>query len=264
MILERKVAIIYGAGAIGGAVAREFAREGATVYLAGRTRTKLDVVARDIVDAGGVAHVAEVNALDVDAVRAHVEHVSRHTGRIDVMLNALGASHVQGRLLTEMSRDEFMSSVNFHMQTHFTTVQPSAAQMMKQQSGVILTITTPGGRLAGPGFIGNAAASGAVEAFSRALAGELGAHGIRVLCLRPDAMPETLATSYVGPMFSEIAERNGTTAEAMLEGRVQASSLIKRSPRLAEIAAYAAFVASDRAACMTGAIANLTSGTVVD
>lgn len=264
MILGGKVAIIYGAGAIGGAVAREFAREGATVFLAGRTQQKLDAVANDIRSFGGTAQVAVLDALDEEAVAAHANSVIAQTGHIDVMLNALGAHHVQGRLLTEMSLEQFMSSVDFHMKTHFTTVKAVVSQMVKQRAGVVLTITTPGGRLTGAGFIGNGAASGAVEAFSRCLAGEVGPSGIRVICLRPDAMPETLAQSYVGPMFSEIAARNGTTAEAMLEARMQATSLIKRSPRLAEIAAYAAFVASDKAASMTGAIANLTGGTVVD
>ena len=150
------------------------------------------------------------------------------------------------------------------MKTHFTTVNAVAAHMVKQGAGVILTVTTPGGRLSGPGFIGNASASGAVEAFSRCLAGELGPSGVRVICLRPDAMLETLADSYVGPMFTEIAERNGTTAVEMLTARAQATALLRRSPRLADIAAYAAFVASDKASSMTGSIANLTCGTVVD
>ena len=157
-----------------------------------------------------------------------------------------------------------MSSIDFHMQTHFTTVKAVVGHMTKQRAGVVLTITTPGGRLSGAGFIGNGAASGAIEAFSRCLAGELGSSGVRVICLRPDAMPETLAQSYVGPMFSEIAARNATTAKAMLEARAQATSILQRSPRLAELAAYAAFVASNKAGSMTGAIANLTGGTVVD
>ncbi|MEO7998914.1 MAG: SDR family oxidoreductase [Gemmatimonadaceae bacterium] len=264
MILAGKVAIIYGAGSIGGAVAREFAREGAIVYLAGRTQSKLDIVANDIRSFGGQAHVAELDARDQSAVTAHADRVVAQAGRIDVMLNALGEYHVQGRLLTEMSLEQFMSSIDFHMKTHYTTAKAVVDHMTKQRSGVVLTITTPGGRLSGPGFIGNGAASGAIEAFSRCLAGELGPSGIRVICLRPDAMPETLAQSYVGPMFSEIAARNGTTAEAILEGRARATSLIQRSPRLAEVAAYAAFVASDKAGSMTGAIANLTGGTVVD
>ncbi len=72
MLLENKNAVIYGAGgSIGGAVAREFAREGARVFLAGRTREKLEAVAKDIRFAGGSAAVDDPDALDKRAANAH-------------------------------------------------------------------------------------------------------------------------------------------------------------------------------------------------
>ena len=65
MSLEGKTAVIYGGGgSIGGAVARAFAREGAGVFLAGRTLERLEAVANEIRKAGGMAEVAEVDALD--------------------------------------------------------------------------------------------------------------------------------------------------------------------------------------------------------
>src|SRR4051794_38840083 len=76
MLLQDKVAVVYGGGgAIGGSVARAFAREGAKVYLAGRTRQKLERVAEDIRSGGGLVHVGVVDALDEAAVRAHVDAV---------------------------------------------------------------------------------------------------------------------------------------------------------------------------------------------
>src|SRR6476661_1348841 len=90
MLLEDKVAVIYGAGgAIGGAVARAFAREGAEVLLSGRLREAVDEVAADIVAAGGSAEAAEVDALDERAVDAHLESVIDRAGRIDVSFNAV-------------------------------------------------------------------------------------------------------------------------------------------------------------------------------
>jgi 3-oxoacyl-[acyl-carrier protein] reductase len=136
--------------------------------------------------------------------------------------------------------------------------------MAKQGSGVILTLSTPGARMSGVGFLGNGVASAAIEAFSRILAGELGPSGIRVVCLRPDAIPEAVITSHTGEIFSGIAERAGTTVEGMLAERASTGTLLKRLPTLAEVANFAAFVASDRASAMTGAIANLTSGSLVD
>lgn len=90
MLLEDKNAVIYGGGgAIGGAVARAFAREGARVFLAGRTRTSLEEVAAEIRSAGGVADTAEVDALDEKAVDEHADAVAAEAGGIDVSFNLI-------------------------------------------------------------------------------------------------------------------------------------------------------------------------------
>src|SRR5688572_16813761 len=104
MMLKDKVAVVYGGGgAIGGASARAFAREGATVFLAGRTREKLEAVAQEIADAGGRADVAVLDALDLDQMTRHARRVVEEAGHIDVALGAVGIVHVQGTPLTELS-----------------------------------------------------------------------------------------------------------------------------------------------------------------
>ncbi len=77
-------------GPIGGAVARAFAREGANVFLAGRTLATLDKVAEEISAVGGVAETAQVDALDERAVEEHADAVAKKTGGIDVSFNAVG------------------------------------------------------------------------------------------------------------------------------------------------------------------------------
>lgn len=265
MLLDGKTAVIYGGGgAIGGATAQAFAREGAHVHLAGRKLERLDRVAREIEAAGGHAETAVVDALDTDAVEAHVDAIVADAGSIDVMVNAVGISHVQGVPLAELSFDDFNTPVAAYTRTHFVTAKAVARPMAAQGSGVILTLSTPGARMSGQGFLGYGVTCAAIEAFSRILAGELGPDGIRVICLRPDAMPDALATSYTGEMFARVAALHGTTAEAMLTERARTGSLLGRSPTLAQVADFAAFAASDRAAAMTGAIANLTCGSLVD
>lgn len=265
MLLENKNALIYGGGgAIGGAVARTFAREGARVFLAGRTQTKLDAVARDIAAHGGVAETAVIDVLDERAVEKHADAVAAKAGRIDIALNAVGILHVQGAPLAELSCEDFAHPITAYTRTHFLTAKAVSRHMVKQGSGVILTLSTPGSRMSGQGFLGYGVTCGAIEAFSRILAGELGAHGIRVICLRPDAIPEALATSHARKVFSGFAQRTGTTVEAMLAERARTGTLLGRFPTLSEVANYAAFVASDRASAMTGAIANLTCGSLVD
>jgi 3-oxoacyl-[acyl-carrier protein] reductase len=265
MLLEGKTALIYGGGgAIGGAVARAVAREGASVYLAGRTLAKLEQVADQVEAAGGIAECAEVDALDERAVEDHAEAVARAAGSIDVTLNAIGVTHDQGTPFAELSFADYSRPISAYTRTNFVTAKAVARHMVKRRSGVILTLSTPGSRFSGQGFLGYGVTCAAVEAFSRILAGELGPSGIRVVCLRPDAIPEALATSHSAENFKGSAERAGTTIEEMLAERARTGTLLGRFPTLAEVAECAVFVASDRASAMTGAIANLTCGSLVD
>src|ERR1700674_2012034 len=111
-LLDGKTAIIYGGGGgIGGGVARTFAREGARVFLAGRTQATLEAVAKDIKTAGGLAEVAIVDALDEKAVDEHVKEVVAKAGRVDVSFNLITRGDAQGTLLVEMTTDDLLRGV---------------------------------------------------------------------------------------------------------------------------------------------------------
>src|SRR4051812_4953136 len=110
MSLENKNAVIYGAGgAVGGAVARAFARDGARVFLTGRNLAALDGLAKQITADGGSAETAEVDALDEGAVNRHLDAVVASAGSVDVSFNAIGIPQegVQGIPLAELSVDSF-------------------------------------------------------------------------------------------------------------------------------------------------------------
>lgn len=265
MQLANKVAVIHGGGgAIGGAVARAFAREGAHVFLAGRTRERLQRVADDITAAGGRADIAVVDALDEVAVRSHVDAVAAQAGRIDIALNALGITHVQGPPFLELSLQDFEHPVNAYARTNFITAQACARWMVKQGAGVVLTLSTPGARMTGQGFLGNGTSSASIEAFSRLIAGELGAAGVRVVCLRPHAIPEAVPLSHTREVFQGFADRSGTTIGAMLAEHARNGTLLQRFPTLDQVAAAAVFAASDAGGAMTGTVLNLTCGALVD
>jgi 3-oxoacyl-[acyl-carrier protein] reductase len=267
--LTDKVAIVHGGGgAIGGTVARAFAAEGAVVHLAGRTPESLDVVAKDIAAAGGTAHVARLDVLDEDAVGAHADAVVAASGRIDVVVNAVGFLHVQGTPLADLSLDDFTAPIAAYTRAHFLVARAAARHMTARGAGVYLGVSTPGARMAGPGILGFGVACAAIEAFTRLLAAELGPSGVRALCLRPDALPEALALgSHSREVFAPGAAAMGLTvdamAEQMLAGPVE-HTLLKRFPRLDEVAGAAVFAASDRGGAMTGTVINLTCGGLVD
>jgi 3-oxoacyl-[acyl-carrier protein] reductase len=252
MLLESKNAVIYGGGgSVGGAVARAFAREGARVFLAGRTMAALDAVAQEIAATGGVAETARVDALDERAVEEHIGTVAAKAGGIDVSFNAIGLQDVQGIPLVELSREDFSLPIVTGTTTHFLTARAAARRMVERGSGVILTLSASAAPVAsspepGRGMGGFGVACAAIEALSRSLAGELGPHGIRVVCLRPEGIPET------------------ATMQAETRAQLEGEALLRRLPTLAEVANVAAFMASDQASAMTATIANLTCGTVVD
>ncbi|HEV7317239.1 MAG TPA: SDR family oxidoreductase [Ensifer sp.] len=265
MLLEGKTAVVYGgSGAIGGAAARAFAREGARVFLVGRTVEGLRHTANEIADAGGRADFDALDVLDQAAVERHARSVVDRAGSIDIALTAVGFPHVQGPPFAELSLADFEQPIAAYTRANFITAKAVSPHMAAKGRGVILTLSTPGARMTGSGFLGYGTTCGAVETFSRLLAGELGGKGIRVVCLRPDAIPEALPTSHARGVFEGFARRFDTTVEAILESRAASGTLLGRFPKLDEVADYAAFVASDRAGAMTGAIANLTCGSLVD
>ncbi|GAA4436247.1 SDR family oxidoreductase [Phytohabitans houttuyneae] len=266
LLLENKSTVIYGGGgAIGGAVARVFAREGARVFIAGRTQAKLDAVARDIEAEGGVVETAQVDVFDQGAVEKHADVVAETAGGIDVALNAVSVMHDQGTLLADLSLDEFMRPIDGFLRTLFITSKAVARHMGGERPGVILTLSEPGAKLAVGGILGHSVSAAGKEAFSRVLAAELAPSNIRVIGIRPHAVVDAPAVgSYTKDLFAQVAAGAGQSVQEFLEGGLAQGTLLKRLPTLNEIAETAAFLASDRARTITGTIANLSAGALVD
>jgi NAD(P)-dependent dehydrogenase (short-subunit alcohol dehydrogenase family) len=262
MLLEKKTAVVYGAGgAIGGAVARAFAREGARLFMTGRNLARVDAVAREIVAAGGDAETAQVDALDEKAVEQHLDTVVDRAGGIDISFNASGPGPAPDRKpLTEMGGDAFARPIAFYTSSNFNIATAAARRMSGQRSGAILTLTAVPGRTPVPLVGGQAPAWAAVEAFSRSLALEVGPAGVRVICLRAHAIPGTPLNE---ENFATASASAGVTP-AEFQAIVEQGTLLKRLPTLAEVADTAAFVASDRAGAMTATVVNLSAGSITD
>ena len=258
-LLEGKTAIIYGGGgAIGSGVARSFAREGARVFLAGRKREALDAVAKDITAAGGSAEVTILDALDENAVDLHVQEVASKAGRIDVSFNLITRGDVQGIPLVDMTTDDLLRAVVTGLKSSFLTARAAGRQMVKQGSGVILHLNSASGAGAMAGMGSTGPADAATEAFMRYLAAELGPHGIRVCGIWTAGVADTLTRE----KLTAVAGANAPEPQAAID-MIAAASALRRAPRLADVADAAAFLASDRAAGITGSIVNVTSGLVL-
>jgi 3-oxoacyl-[acyl-carrier protein] reductase len=258
-LLHEKNAVIYGGGGtIGGAVARAFAREGATVFLAGRTLERVQAVANDISRQGGTAEAAQVNAGDERAVEEHIAQVAAKTRRIDVLFDAIGMEDIQGTPLLEIPLEDFVHPIIAATRTKFATARAVARRMVQNGSGVIMTITgepTPAADLGG--FM---AACAAVEGLWRTFACELGPHGVRLVVLRSAGSPDAPSVQSV---VSVHAEKRGMSREEY-HTDLGTRTMLRRLPLVVEVANAATLLASDRASAMTAMNANVTCGAFFD
>jgi 3-oxoacyl-[acyl-carrier protein] reductase len=260
MLLEGKNAVVYGgAGPVGRAVAGAFAREGARVFLAGRTLAALDEVAGEIAGAGGAVATVPVDTLDERAVDEHADAVAAEAGGIDVAFNAIGHGDVHGAPLLEMSYEDFARPVVTAMRSQFLTTRAAARHMVRQGSGVVMAITAATARLAVPEVGGTGVTFDAIESQCRQWACELGRHGVRVVWLQTTGLPEALADIAVFPGYGRSA---GGMTRAELIAWMRGSSMLDRLTTLAELGNAAAVMASDYATAMTATSANLTCGQV--
>jgi 3-oxoacyl-[acyl-carrier protein] reductase len=249
MLLEGKVAVVYGAGGpVGGAVSRAFAREGARVFLGGRTEAPLARLAAEIRAAGGAADPAVVDALDEREVEGLVDAVVERAGRLDASFNLISLRDVQ-RPLAELSVEEFLRPIETAMRSHFLTARAAVPHMVRQGSGVILAFGGSGPQTL-PGLGGFKVALDAVEGLRRQWACELGRHGVRVVTLKTGGVPESIPPDF--------PDREAIAAS------IREASLLGRAATLADVGAVAAFVASDAAATMTAADVNISCGALMD
>ena len=261
MLLKNKNAVIYGAGgAIGSKVARALGRKGAKVFLTGHNMKPLAALAKEIKATGGVAQVAQVDALDEQAVEQHATEVARETGHIDISFNLISIPNIQGTPLIDLSVEDFALPVMNFARTHFLTARAAARHTVKKRSGVILMMTTTPDRMAIP-FVGAfGVACAAIEAFSHTLAAEIGPQGVRVVCLRSTGSPEAAG---VHQSFAKHAKAAGITLKQW-QANYERQTHLRRLTTLTEVANMAVFVASDWASAVTGTAMNLTCGAIVD
>jgi NAD(P)-dependent dehydrogenase (short-subunit alcohol dehydrogenase family) len=263
MMLKNKVAVIYGAGGgIGGAVARAFAREGAKLFLTGRHLAPVAVVAKEVASAGGSAEAAQVDAFDEQAVDKHLQSVIDKAGRVDISFNAVGIPNAKilGVPLIELDLEQFSLPITAYTRSYFLTARLAARRMVPNKSGVIMTVTATHSREGIPLVGGYGPAQAAKEALTRDLSVELAPQGIRVVGLRPQAMPETRT---IKDAFEPRAQSSGMTWEQWQE-MLASRTHPRRLMTLEEMANVAVFMASDQASGMTGTTVNLTMGRLDD
>jgi len=144
-ILKGKHAVVFGAaGSIGSAVAKEFAKESAEVFLSGRDKPRVEAVVKEITANGGRAHAAAIDTLDDVAVNQYIDGILKQTGKIDIILDAAGPlakEYGNGKLAVDLPIDQFMVPLDTMVRSRFITARAAARHMVKQHSGIIILVT---------------------------------------------------------------------------------------------------------------------------
>ncbi len=261
MLLDDRIAVVYGGGgAVGGAVARAFAEQGAHVIVAGRSPAALDLVVQPLTERGLSAEAVRLDALVEADVEGHLDGVVAEHGGIDVSFNAISAAYFLGGPLHDIPAHDFERGIAEALRANFLTGVGAARRMAQRHRGVVLGITASPCRrpLAHQGSFSVAGA--AIEALCRQIAADYGPQGVRAVCIRSAGSPDAPG---VDGALTALAEEEGISREAFT-ARIADRTLLQRLPLLREIANLAVLAASDLASSMTGGVANGTCGETTD
>ena len=253
-MLQNKNAVIYGAaGSLGGAVAKALAGAGAQVFLTGRNTESIQKIAQEILQLGGKASVAKVDAMDEKAIAEHLETLVQQTGAVDISFNAVGIPIVMNKPRLEITADDYLGPITYMMRSQFLTMTAAARQMVNQKSGVIPTLTATPGGIGYPFTGGFAPACCAIENFSKNLAMELGIYGVRVVNMRSGGSPDS-------KIFKEALENNPEPMNEILR-QMEADTMLKRLPLMKDIGNLSVFLSSNMAVSITGVTVDISCGT---
>jgi NAD(P)-dependent dehydrogenase (short-subunit alcohol dehydrogenase family) len=182
---------------------------------------------------------------------------------LDIEFNATGprvSEYANGKPATRLKVDEFILPVNTVLKAQFITASAAARQMLKQGSGVIIFLTGSPARPHTPGTSGIGAAFAAVENLTRHMAIELSPAGVRVVCLRTCANPDSRTIQDVTDGIAKLMNITRDQANA----RLADTTLLKVSPRTTDTGTAAVFLASNLASMMTGTVLNALAGVATD
>ena len=255
-MLKNKNAVIFGAGgSMGGAIARAFAAAGAKVFVTDHRLDNIKKLADEINASGGNAEAAIVDAMDEAAINSYMDNdnMVQQSGTIDIAFNLIATKSVQNIPLVNMKMADFLLPVNIAMQSHFLTDTAAARVMIKQGSGVILSLTATPGGIAYPGVGGFSAACCAMESLSANLAAEVGPYGVRVVNIRSAGSPDS-------KVFQD-AIASAPDEMKIILGKLENDTMLKTLPLMKDIANTAVFLASDMAGKITGVTIDVTCGT---
>ena len=251
--LQNKVALVTGGGSgLGRAIARVFAREGATLALADLD-ARAAAATLELAEQADTGLALSPDLADPAASRGAVDAVVERHGRLDILVNCAAICLVDPLLDVTPERWERVFAVN--VRGAFFCMQAAARVMVPRGSGRILQVSSPASKLGFPFFASYAASKAAVDSMVRAAAVAWGPHGVTVNTIVPGRMTGGM----IGRLEEDLARVTGKSPEELKAGRTQGLPMGRRvEPE--EVAMAAVWLASDAAAYVTGERFNFTGG----
>lgn len=243
-MLTGKVALVTGASrGIGRQTAITLASYGATVIVNyNGSRERAEEVAAQIKEKGGNAAIYGCNVSDYAAVETMMKELVKEYGRIDILVNNAGIT--KDGLLMKMSEEDYDAVLDINLKGTFNCIKHISRQMLKQKGGRIINLSSVVGVYGNAGQVNYSASKAGVIGITKSVAKELGSRGITVNAVAP------------GFIITEMTDAMPEDAKKQVSDRIA----MKRLGEVTDVAETVAFLASDKAAYITGQVICVDGG----
>lgn len=241
--LQHKTAVVTGGGSgIGKAIATLFARQGASVYILELNQDSATAAVNDIVAAGGNATALAVNVADQRQVKDVLATVAQQAGRIDILVNSAGVSHI-GRL-DNTPEEDFDRVFQVNVKGVYNTMLGAITHMQKQKAGVILNLASIASSVGLPDRFAYSMSKGAVLTMTLSVAKDYLKDNIRCNCISPARVHTAFVDNFLA--------KNYPGQEAEMFEKLSKTQPIGRMAKPEEVANLALYLCSDEASFVTG------------
>ena len=243
-MLEEKIAVVTGASrGIGRAIAKELALKGAFVIVNyNGSKQAADETVNEITQAGGKAVGVQCNVADAAECEAFINNIISEYGRIDILVNNAGIT--RDNLLMKMSEEEFDAVIDTNLKGAFNCIKHVSRQMLKQKGGRIINISSVSGVMGNAGQANYCASKAGVIGLTKSVAREIGSRGITVNAIAPGFIDTEMSAVLPDDVKRAMGEQIP----------------LKRFGTTEDVAQAAVFLASDRAAYITGQVLCVDGG----